>query len=209
MIASTCSAKRRLIANDKPQWLLRLHGSDPSWRPFVKQWEEAGSRIGGLFGASKNQNDLLLPWNRPMQAAVLLYSGSALQRSVERSKSTWAKQLRALEKPDLFEGEDPAMFGEYSLLATDQGIRGFLSAINDLLFVSADRLDLRSWTWEGVYDSVKAKRAAATEEAAQSLALVSFGKTDIARFIDSIVGKLSEYDWRTSSTPGITGAETS
>lgn len=174
---------------------------------FVKQWEETGSRIGGLFGAGKNQNDLLLPWNRPMQAAVLVYAGSALQRSIHSSKVDWATHLRNLEHPDLFEGEDPAMFGECSLLATDQGIRGFLSAINDLLFVSAGRLDLRSWTWESVYESAKARRFAATEEEAQSLALASFKKTDIAPFVDNIAGKLSEYDWRTSSTPGITEAE--
>lgn len=174
---------------------------------FVKQWEGGGPRIGGLFGAGKNQNDLLLPWNRPMQAAVLLYAGSALQQAIENSGPDWATHLRTLEPAGLFEREDPAMFGESTLLATDQGIRGFLSVINDLLYVSADELDLKSWTWESVYENTKAKRLAATEEMAQSLALSSFKKTPIAKFIDEIANSLSDYDWRTSSTPGISEAE--
>lgn len=170
---------------------------------FVKQWEGPGTKIGGLFGAGKDQNDLLLPWNRPMQAAVLLYAGSALQDSIKHCKAAWAKQLRKGERRDLFESEDPAMFGEYSLLATDQGIRGFLSVINDLLFVSTDELDLRSWTWESVYETAKAKRLAATEEQAQNLALESLKKTAIAKFIDQVANGLAEYDWRTSSTPDL------
>lgn len=174
---------------------------------FVKQWDESGSKIGGLFGASKNKNDLLLPWNRPMQAAVLLYAGSALQKAIRDSASQWAEHLRTINPPDLFEIEDPAMFGDYSLLATDQGIRGFLSIINDLLFVLTDKLNLRSWTWEGVYSSSTAKRTAATEEAAQSLALASFGKTEMAKFLDELTSGLAQYDWRTSSAPGISEKE--
>lgn len=174
---------------------------------FVKQWEGTGSKIGGLFGAGKNQNDLFLQWNRPMQAAVLLYAGSALQHAVKNTRADWATYLRNIESPHLFEVEDPAMYGEYTLLATDQGIRGFLSVINDLLFVYADELDLSSWTWESVYETAKAKKLAATEEEAQSLALSSIKKTAIAKFVNEIAGWLSEYDWRSSSTPDISEAE--
>ncbi|MGL5633350.1 MAG: DGQHR domain-containing protein, partial [Azovibrio sp.] len=131
---------------------------------FVKQWEGKGSRIGGLFGASKDRDDLLLPWNRPMQAAILLYAGSTLREKIKLTKASWAEQLRKIEQPSLFEKEDPAMFGVNSLLATDQGIRGFLSVINDLLFISADELELQSWTWVSVYESSKSRKLAATEE---------------------------------------------
>lgn len=174
---------------------------------FVKQWEGAGSKIGGLFGASKNQNDLLLPWNRPMQAAVLLYAGSALQDKVKQASAVWAEQLRRIDAPDLFPKDDPAMFGANSLLATDQGIRGFLSVVNDLLFISAEELDLRSWTWESIYEATKGRKLAATEEQAQSLALASLKKSSISRYIDQIAIGLAEYDWRTSSTPGLTDNE--
>jgi DGQHR domain-containing protein len=170
---------------------------------FVKQWGGEGSKIGGVFGASKNQNDLLLPWNRPMQAAILLYAGKSLQQTIKASKDAWAEDLRSKEVPDLYERDDPAMFGSNSLLATDQGIRGFLSVVNDLLCISAEELDLRSWTWESIYEDSKAKALAATEEDAQNLAIKSLRKTEISKYIDQISAGLSEYDWRTSSTPGL------
>lgn len=174
---------------------------------FVKQWEGTGSKIGGLFGASKNQNDLFLLWNRPMQAAVLLYAGSSLQQAIKHSKDIWATHLRNLDPPTLFEGEDPAMFGEFTLLATDQGIRGFLSVINDLLYVSEEELDLNSWTWQSIFDKANARQLAATEEGAQTVALSSFKKTAAAKFIDEITSGIVKYDWRTSSTPKISDAE--
>ena len=45
---------------------------------FVKQWDGSGSKIGGLFGAGKDNDELFLQWNRPMQAAVLLYAGKSI-----------------------------------------------------------------------------------------------------------------------------------
>jgi hypothetical protein len=175
---------------------------------FVKQWDSNSSKIGGLFGASKNQNDLLLPWNRPMQAALLIYSGSALREAIAQSSKPWAEALRNASHPSLFEdGDDLAMFGENSLLATDQGIRGFLFIVNDLLFVAEGQLKLREWTWESVYEGTKAKRLSATEDEAQAMALASFRKTDIASFIDDLAKSLADYDWRTSSTTGLSEDE--
>ncbi|SFP82960.1 hypothetical protein SAMN05443579_11617 [Variovorax sp. PDC80] len=174
---------------------------------FVKQWEGMGTKIGGLFGASKDKNDLLLPWNRPMQAALLIYAGKSLQHSVYKTRAKWAVQLRELGDPELFEKDDSAMFGSNSLLSTDQGIRGFLSIINDLLFVSADELELEGWTWEAIYDKKSGKQMAATEEQAQNLALSSLEKNEISEFVDEVTQGLSEFDWRTSSTPGLTENE--
>ena len=171
---------------------------------FVKQWESNGAKIGGLFGAGRDQNDLLLPWNRPMQAALLIYAGSSLQGAIAACVSDWAKDLRKATQTDLFqEDDDLAMFGEFSLLATDQGIRGVLFVLNDLLFVAESELDLKLWTWESIYTGAAASKIAATEEGSQSLALASLKKTKIADFIDEMTSALAEYDWRTSSTPGL------
>lgn len=173
---------------------------------FVKQWDSNATKIGGLFGASKNLDDLLLPWNRPMQAALLIYAGSALKAAIENSVDPWAVDLRKRKvQSSLFHGEDDlAMYGENSLLSTDQGIRGFLFVVNDLLFVAEEQLELRSWTWEAVYDgSSAARKLAATEEGAQTMALKSLKKTQIADFIDEMSLSLAQYDWRTSSTPGL------
>lgn len=174
---------------------------------FVKQWEDGGSKIGGVFGASKNQDDLLLPWNRPMQAAILLYAGNSLQQQIKKCKDSWAEDLRRKEHPSLFDRDDPAMFGNNSLLSTDQGVRGFLSVVNDLLFISAEELELSSWTWEGIYENARGRALAATEEDAQKLAMDSLKKTAIAQYIDQIAMGLATYDWRTSSTPGLSDTE--
>lgn len=171
---------------------------------FVKQWDGSATKVGGLFGAGKNQDDLLLPWNRPMQAALLIYAGSALRDAIKASSENWAKFLRKSVQPSLFaEDDDPAMYGEYSLLSTDQGIRGFLFIVNDLLYVAEAQLNLKSWTWESVYDRAAAKKLAATEEGAQAMALDSLKKTSIAEFLDEMAFSLAQYDWRTSSTPDL------
>lgn len=171
---------------------------------FVKQWDSSASKIGGLFGASKNQHDVLLPWNRPMQAALLIYAGAAMQKAIKQCSKPWAEDLRNAAHPSLFRDEDDlAMFGENSLIATDQGIRGFLFVINDLIFVAEGPLQLKAWTWESVYEGAAAKKLAATEEEAQAMALASIKKTPIASFINDVAQNLSDYDWRTSSTPGL------
>lgn len=174
---------------------------------FVKQWEGTGTKIGGLFGASGSVDDLILPWNRPMQAAFLIHSGKQLKEQVARSKAKWARHLRQHTQEELFAKDDLAFYGDYSLLSTDQGIRGFLFALNDVCFVQADKLGLRDWTWEEVYSGSKAKSMAATEEAAVTSAMKSLFRTNVAKTIEELTTRLSDYDWRTSSTPGLTADE--
>ncbi len=168
---------------------------------FVKQWEGTGTKIGGLFGASPSANDPLLPWSRPMQAAVLIFTGNALKESVKHSRAKWATHLREVNEQELFEGDDPAFYGDYSLISTDQGIRGFLFVVNDLCFIESQELGLADWRWESVGAELRNKGTAATDEAVTTAALKPFSKTEGAKFIQEIAGGLASYDWRTSSTP--------
>ena len=174
---------------------------------FVKQWEGTGTRIGGLFGPPPRQNDPVLPWNRPMQAAVLIFAGNALKKRIRATRSNWAKHLRELNGAGLFPNDDPAFYGQFSLISTDQGIRGFLFIVNDLCFVSSENLDLADWRWEAVSARTKAAKDSATDEAAVTAALKSFAETKAATFIDDISAGLATYDWRTSSTPGLSREE--
>lgn len=174
---------------------------------LVKQWEGAATRIGGLFGASPSANDPQLPWNRPMQAAVLIYAGNALKEQVGRCNAKWAKQLREVKQPELIKGDDPAFYGECSLISTDQGIRGFLSAVNDLCFIQAKALRLADWRWEDVDTKLPTGSLAATDEAPVTAAVKSFADTEGAKFIGEIAEGLATYDWRTSSAPGLTKEE--
>jgi hypothetical protein len=171
---------------------------------FSKEWPEEGTRTGGLFGAGRAQDQSVLPWNRAMQAAFLIYAGRAVCKAVTASKAKWAVHLRpidALNGPDT--GPDPAFYGRFSLLATDQGIRGLLQVINDLCYVTADDLGLHDWTWEGLFMRRKGREAPATDEIAATLALDSLEGTRIGGFLTSVGQALSSYDWRTSSTPDL------
>jgi hypothetical protein len=77
-----------------------------------------------------------------MQAAVLIFSGEVFKKQVEDSNANWAKHLREVGDQNLPDSDDPAFFGDYSLISTDQGVRGFLFSINDLCFVESAELEL-------------------------------------------------------------------
>ena len=174
---------------------------------FVKEWPERGRRVAGLFGAPRLADETVLPWNRAMQAAVLIVAGQSLLKHVTKTKAKWAQSLRNAEDPSLFEsGDDPAFYGKYSLLTTDQGIRGFLFVVNDLCFSRADDLALASWIWESV-EGRTTRSPAATEEQAVGAAVRSLRDIALCRFLDRVGKALSSYDWRTSSTPGLAERE--
>ncbi len=178
---------------------------------LVKHWEGQDRKLGGLFGAPRSFDEPVLPWNRPMQAAVLIHAGDSVRRNVAETTAPWAKYLRKFEHPDLFDDDDPAFYGEYSLLSTDQGVRGLLFILNDLLVINSRELELSEWRWDDVVKAVPSKSdkkkvgtsPTATEEETVSLALKSFSKTQAAAFIDHIAHDLAEYDWRTSATPDL------
>jgi hypothetical protein len=168
---------------------------------FVKQSEGAGTRIGGLFGAPPSADSPLLPWNRAMQAAVLIYSGNAVKKHIKESRAKWAEHLRRENVTELNRGDDQAFYGEFSLISTDQGIRGLLFTINDLCFVHSKKLSLAEWRDDDVHRAVHDRKPAATDEAWVSAALKSFALTKAADFIKKIAEGIASYDWRTSSTP--------
>jgi hypothetical protein len=175
---------------------------------FVKEWGEGGDRIGGLFGAARAKDALTLPWTRAMQAGFLIAAGQALRDGIKRSKSEWAFELRSLDGAGRStSGPDPAFVGKYSLLASDQGIRGWLQVTNDLCYVSSSDLNLDQWTSESIYTRRNAKAAGATDEGAVTLALKSVMDSKIGGFLSALGGAFGTYDWRTSSTPGLSESE--
>jgi len=91
--------------------------------------------------------------------------------------------------------DDPTFYGDYSLLSTDQGIRGFLSVVNDLCYIRAQEIELTSWISDG--------NARATDEQAVDIAIASLKKHEAASFLTEVASGLSKYDWRTSSFPDL------
>ena len=169
----------------------------------VKQWEGIGTKIGGLFGAPATAHSPALPWSRAMQAAFLIYAGNSFKRHVKQSQKDWAKNLRDIDGQDLFKSDDPAFYGEYSLISTDQGIRGFLFILNDICYVSSNELKLHEWRWETISNQIALKKVSATEEASVTAAIKSFSKIPAAKFVDTITKLITDCDWRTSSTPNL------
>lgn len=176
---------------------------------FVKEWAEGGSRIGGLFGAGRSRDDLVLPWNRPMQVAFLIFAGTAVREAVAKSKAKWAVHLRKVDEDNpSTDDQDPAFYGAFSLLATDQGMRGLLQVTNDLCYLAAEHLNLSQWHAEMVYSQRKAREeTAATDEGAVDVAVASLHETPVGTFLTKLAIALATYDWRTSSTPGLSDEE--
>ena len=173
---------------------------------FVKEWVASGTKPGGLFGAPRSAHETFLPWNRAMQAAFLITAWKRMQDEVAKSKAEWAEKLRAIDEPALFESPDDAFYGKYSLITTDQGVRGFLTVINDLCSISQDNLALTDWRWESV-ERTSRKEVTATDEQAVSAAITSLDNEPVAKFLSQIGRTLATFDWRTSSAPDLTPAK--
>lgn len=173
---------------------------------FVKAWEGPGVRVGGLFGAPVGADDLALPWTREQQGAFLIFAWSALESAISNVEDEWAASLRTQPEDGASEDEDEenasldlAFAGRYSLLNTDQGVRAFLQVINDLCFVLADELALRSWPMD---------RAEAESDLADvTTALEALPGQPVASVITQGSDALAHFDWRTSSHPSLSDEE--
>jgi hypothetical protein len=139
----------------------------------------------------------VLGWSRAQQAAFLIFSWQQLRSAIKKSDDPWAKHLRiqAIKPKEPTPTEDPAFYSQFSLIVTDQGVRGFLHVLNDLCFISASRLDLRSWQVQ--------RQAGANDTDAVTLAMVTLRKHRVASFVSEIATALAKFDWRASATPGL------
>jgi DGQHR domain-containing protein len=166
---------------------------------MVKPWAAAGrQKIGGIFGGTPNQNEGLA-WSRVQQGAFLVTSWKLLADAVGRADSDWAQAARAesAQLADFLDG-DPAFSGSFSLLATDQGVRGFQQVVNDLAYIRQKALGLAEWRDAGDIAEVSAESIA---EIAQTL------PDAVRTFLIGIAEGLATYDWRTSSFPGLSENE--
>ncbi|WOF21910.1 DGQHR domain-containing protein [Microbacterium betulae] len=161
---------------------------------MVKPWEPSGrNRVGGIFGGTPNQNDGLA-WSRLQQGAFLVTAWRLLAEAVQQSDCAWAAELR-IQRAELEPADgDPAFSGGFSLLATDQGVRGFQSVVNDLCYIRQTKLGLTDWRDSGDLADVSAENV---REVASTL------PEPIHAFLKEIAAGLSTYDWRTSSFPNL------
>lgn len=165
---------------------------------FIKRWESG--RIGGLFGASldKNPSDVLF-WNRTQQAAFLIMIWQKMAKATVSADTEWATELRKHRRrvPQESEGKksDFAFTSQFSLLASDQGVRGIMQIFNDMFFLAYGELGLFDWLFWAEFEEEGIDDRAIAE------AIASLKKSPASEFMEKIASILSEFEWRNSSTP--------
>ena len=169
---------------------------------FVRSWDRRSKSSGGLFGGRSREQGEVLGWSRAQQAAFLVFSWCQFQEAVLAVEAEWAEDLRqprqksktkTIEEPSPM--GDLAFYGPHSLIATDQGVRGFLHVLNDICYVRASRLRLNSWQPD---DRLSLNLDDAVESSLEALQELAF-----SNFITEICERLVTFDWRTSSAPGL------
>lgn len=169
---------------------------------FIKT--SSSKTLGGLYGTVLKDGNLLY-WNRTQQATFLILAWQAVVKEIERSKEEWAENIRQLylsQQSSLFQDElkslDPAYASKLSLISTDQGVRGFLSIVNDMIFMVSDEIKLNQ-----IYspDEVREDRIA-SEDIEKCLAIFHNEKL-LMSYLSDIAESLAKFDWRTASTPGL------
>lgn len=165
---------------------------------FVKHWEGRQIRIGGLFGAPVGSHQQVLPWSRHEQAAFLIYVGQLFHQAVKSGNLPWQKALRP--KGVLFEPNyDPAFYGPNTLVSQDQGIRAFLGVVNDLCYLNSDTVRLNEWGDGSDREDDDIEQI--------GVAIKSLKKSPASKFLQTLTDRLSQFDWRASSAPGLSTEE--
>jgi hypothetical protein len=118
--------------------------------------------------------------------------------AIQNCEAEWAQILRIdfQEKGDrneYTEHLDGAFLSEFSLLATDQGVRGILQISNDLCYVGAKKLNLIDWDYSYASDELNLYEV--------TLALKTLENHTVSKFFEDVFDVLAEFDWRTSSAP--------
>jgi len=172
---------------------------------YIKRLEGKGISIGGLFGAELTPgSNTVLRWNRTQQAAFLIFIWNAIKTAVAATKTEWATHLRALEPQlvlDLNKHQkdqiDPAFSGRFSLLSTDQGVRGILQVTNDMCYIAAKGIGLNNWYWNSSVEGDSISNDDIRD------ALIDLNNQDFSTYIKGIAAGIITFDFRTSSTPNL------
>lgn len=166
---------------------------------MVKSWRSYKGP-GGIFGGTPDSSDGL-SWSRLQQSAFLLTAWKLLAEKIKQAKPEWAEILReqAVELDELSEVRatyhDPAFTGANTLLATDQGVRGFQYVVNDLCFIRQKELNLAVWQDFSDFADVTPENVAATAETLKD--------QPVFEFLNHLCEALTTFDWRTSGAPNL------
>lgn len=181
--------KGRLVS--QASWIRSLMAT------YIRKWEGPGIKIGGLFSAPVSSSKDVLNWNRTQQAAFLILLGQKINEAIKKSHAEWISNLRSFEQKIQQDKEklDPIFTSSSTLFNTDQGIRALLHVTNDLCFVNAKSLNLKEWHFETFSETI--------DDIDVSNAIETLRTLEISKFLEDVARLLIEFDWRTSSAPGL------
>ncbi|QKZ13445.1 hypothetical protein [Spirosoma sp. KUDC1026] len=127
-----------------------------------------------------------------------------MYEEVNKSTLGWTEELRRVKRQtDVFKEDsdvDVAFFSKFSLISSDQGVRGFLQIVNDLCFLLSTELGLRDVNWTST-DYLKDDNIT-TKDIEESIKDLK-KNTRLFKFLKLLCEELVTFDWRTSSAPGL------
>ena len=189
-----------MLGEKQNRWVTQSAWIKSLMATFIRPWHGRRNSPGGLFGSRMQDGDEVLGWSRAQQAAFLIYAWQCLRNSITASSDAWAKEaIKAQRNLGVESPEQTPFYGRHSLVMTDQGVRGLLHVINDLCFLNATKLKLRSWQVQA--------NASAGDVDAVSQAILTLPKQAFSNFLKELAQELASFDWRTSSDPSVTAAE--
>lgn len=168
---------------------------------FMKRWHGGPKyRIGGLFGAPLGSHQTQLNWGREQQAAFLIMGWQKLRAAVTASTADWALALVKRyavngNESDEISYRDLLFSGPDTILATDQGVRGYLSVLNDLLWIAYDNdsVELGGWDW------TRKTKHNDNEAISDALSQLPASLPIVVEFVQDIASDLADFDWRLPS----------
>jgi DGQHR domain-containing protein len=196
-----------MLGERQNQWVSQSAWIKSLTSTFIRPWDSRPGATGGLYGGRSKKLGEVLGWSRAQQAAFLIFAWNALKTSVAQSHDAWATALRNPPKADADKpagdpktktGDDLAFYGHFSLISTDQGVRGFLQVVNDLFYHRASALKLNTW--------VPDERSTPNPVGAVKTSLESLSTQGFATFATELSTALASFDWRTSAAPALDDA---
>ena len=131
---------------------------------------------------------------REMRSAITATKAGWAQFLIDRKLQGQNFLTPEIQKSAEQNARDALFVGEETLIATDQGVRGFLRVMNDLLWVAYIKgLPLKSWNWE--------RQPNADDTAAISAALkdLEIKLSAVAKLVREASQVLASFDWRVAS----------
>lgn len=169
---------------------------------FIRRPTRRRGASGGLFTAPVLDEAEPLPWNRTQQAAFLIFIWQAIEEAVGQTTAKWALHLRKeAESDEAKDALDPAFAGKNTYLNTEQGVRAYLTVVNDLCFALVEDLELDLW------EAISADGA--LDPDAVELEIEGLLEEPVAGVLEDLAAVLAEFDWRGADAPGLSPDERS